>query len=53
MKFAEHSGRVFRGIKCFCPLEHWDRGLESHLSMDVCVYSLFVLSCVGSGFATG
>jgi hypothetical protein len=35
---------------CLRPLEHWDRGFETHSSMDACVYSVFML---GSGLATG
>jgi hypothetical protein len=30
------------------PLKHWDRGFETHSNawMSVCLYSMFVLSCV-------
>jgi hypothetical protein len=37
------------------PLEHWSRGFESHSRHGciACVYSVFVLSYVGSGLATG
>jgi hypothetical protein len=29
-EFADHSGRAVYGMKCLRPLEHWDRGFESH-----------------------
>jgi hypothetical protein len=29
---------------CFCPLQHCDRGFESHWGMDVCVCSVCVFS---------
>jgi hypothetical protein len=42
-------------MKCLRPLEHWDRGFESRYGawMFVCVYSVFVLSCVSSGLGEG
>jgi hypothetical protein len=34
-------------MNCLRPLKRWDRGFESHLRHgSVCVYSVFVLSCV-------
>jgi hypothetical protein len=39
---ADHSGRM----NCLRSLDRWDRGFESHSWMSVCVYSVFVLSCV-------
>jgi hypothetical protein len=29
-KFPDHSGRAVYGMNCLRPLEHWDRGFESH-----------------------
>jgi hypothetical protein len=31
------------GADCLRPLQHWHRGFESHLGMDVCVCSVCVL----------
>jgi hypothetical protein len=41
-------------MNCLHLLKHWDHGFESH-SRHVCLCAciLFVLSCVGSGLATG
>jgi hypothetical protein len=39
--------------KYLCPLKHWAVGFNPTLGMDVCVYYVFVLYCVGSGLATG
>jgi hypothetical protein len=41
-------------MNCLRPLEHWDRGFESH-SRHGCLsaFILFALSCVGNGLATG
>jgi hypothetical protein len=52
--FCYRSGRVVWGMKCLRPLEHWDCGFVSH-SRHGCLsaFILFVLSCVGSGLATG
>jgi hypothetical protein len=45
---ADHRGRALRS------LEHWDRGFESHSRHGcLCAFILFVLSCIGSGLATG
>jgi hypothetical protein len=27
---VDHSGRAVYGMNCLLPLEHWDRGFESH-----------------------
>jgi hypothetical protein len=34
----------FPSTNCLRPLQHWDRGFESHLGMDVCVCSVCVFS---------
>jgi hypothetical protein len=42
-------------MNCLRPLEHWNRGFESH-SRHECLCALFcvcVVLCVGSGLATG
>jgi hypothetical protein len=36
------SGRAV--TNCLRPFQHWDRGFESHLGMDVCVCSVWVFS---------
>jgi hypothetical protein len=47
---ADQSGRAVEGMKCLRPLEHWDRGFESH-SRHECLCT-FIL-CVGSSLETG
>jgi hypothetical protein len=49
---AYHNGHAVRGMKCLCSLEHWDRGLESHLRHG-CLSAAVLCLCVGSGLATG
>jgi hypothetical protein len=54
---VNHSGRAVSGMNRLRPLEHWDRGFESH-SRHGCVYCvrLFcvcVVLCVGRGLVTG
>jgi hypothetical protein len=39
----------YQGMKCLRPLEHWDRGFESHSRHG----RLFILFVLGSGLATG
>jgi hypothetical protein len=34
---TDHNGHAVKLINCLLPLEHWDRGFESHQGMDVCV----------------
>jgi hypothetical protein len=46
---ADHSGRVVWGRKCLRPLKYWNRDFESR-SRHECIYSVFVLYCVGNGF---
>jgi hypothetical protein len=46
---ADQSGRSVWGMNCLRSLEHYDRRFESHSRhgcLCVCVYSVFVLSCV-------
>jgi hypothetical protein len=47
---AGHSSRAARGMNSLRSLGRWDRGFESHSGhgclVCVCVYSVFVLSCV-------
>jgi hypothetical protein len=41
-------------MKCVLPLEYWDRRFESHSGYGcLSAFVLFVLSCVGSGLASG
>jgi hypothetical protein len=47
---ADQSGRAVYGMKFLRPPKHWNRWFESH---SVCVYSVFVLSCVGIGLTMG
>jgi hypothetical protein len=47
-KSRYHSVRAVYGL-CLHPLEHWDRGFESH-SKSECMP---VLPCVGSGLVRG
>jgi hypothetical protein len=44
-----------KGPKCLRPLEHWDHGFESHArhGYKSTYFSVFVLSCVGSGLCDG
>jgi hypothetical protein len=51
---ADNSGRAVLGMNFLRPLERWDRGFEFHSRHGcLCVYSVFVFSCVGSGLASG
>jgi hypothetical protein len=47
---TDHSGRAVWGMNCLPSLGRWDRWFESHSGhgylVCVCVYSVFVLSCV-------
>jgi hypothetical protein len=47
---------VFTKCKCLRSLGRWDRGFESHSGhgclVSVCVYSVCVFLCLGSGLAT-
>jgi hypothetical protein len=41
-------------MKCLRSLERWDRGFESHSRNGcLCVYTVCIVLCVGSGLATG
>jgi hypothetical protein len=56
LDFADHSGRAVGGINSLRPLEHWDRGFESHSrNRCLCVrlFCVCVILCVGSGPAMG
>jgi hypothetical protein len=48
MMCVSHSSRAVYGMNCLRSLGSWDRGFESHIRHGclVCVYSVFVLSCV-------
>jgi hypothetical protein len=41
---ADHSGRAVWGMNCLRPLEHWDRGFESH-SRHGCLCAFILCSC--------
>jgi hypothetical protein len=52
------AGRAVPGMNRLPPLEHWDRGSESHWRhgrLDVCVrlFCVYVVLCVGGGLAAG
>jgi hypothetical protein len=42
---TDHNSRAVYGLNCLRTLKHWDRGFEESWKF-VCVYSVFVLSCV-------
>jgi hypothetical protein len=42
--FANHSGRANEGMKYLRPLEHWDRGFESH-SRHGCLFVFILCLC--------
>jgi hypothetical protein len=44
--YADDGGRAVKGMNCLRPLQHWHYGFESHLRHDVCMFILFVLSCM-------
>jgi hypothetical protein len=48
---TDHSGRAVLGINCLLPLKYWVLCVRIQLEawMSVCVYSVVMLSCVGSG----
>jgi hypothetical protein len=47
---ADHSGLAVWDVSCLRLLECWDRGFESHSRHGcLCVYSVCVVLCVGSG----
>jgi hypothetical protein len=52
---VNHSGHAVSRKYCSLPLEHWNRGLASHLGhrWKFCVVSMIVFSCVISDLATG
>jgi hypothetical protein len=51
---TDQIGRAVKGINCLRPLEHWDRGFESHWRYGcMCAFCGCVVLCVGSGLATG
>jgi hypothetical protein len=51
-EYADHNVRAVYGAKCFCHLENWDCGFESH-STHICVFLSVLVFYVASGFATG
>jgi hypothetical protein len=48
-----NAGHIGRAVYIFARLNTGIVGSNPARGMDVCVYSVFVLSCVGSGLATG
>jgi hypothetical protein len=48
---ADHSGCRVGGAYCLRPLEHWDRGFESHSGYGLCLRTVCLY--VGRGLAIG
>jgi hypothetical protein len=43
-KKIDHSDRAVKSMECLRPLEHWDRGFESHSGYG-CMPEYFLCSC--------
>jgi hypothetical protein len=45
LQSSDHSGRAVEDMKCIRPLEHWDRGFESHSKASMSMYAFILCLC--------